>query len=92
MFVLKYRIIQIGFGIRLDLRRLPGPGSRVRSLILHEETGMSAGSFFRTAAGNRAHFGSLAGNAPINVKPAGGRQGMGWGFDCLCWPWGRAFD
>ena len=24
--------------------------------------------------------------------PAGGRQGMGWGFDCLCWPWGRAFD
>ena len=23
--------------------------------------------------------------APINVKPAGG-QGMGWGFDCLCWP------
>ena len=18
--------------------------------------------------------------------------GMGWGFDCLCWPWGRAFD
>ena len=31
-------------------------------------------------------------NAPINVKPAGGSQGMGWGFDCLCWPWGRAFD
>ena len=24
--------------------------------------------------------------APINVKPAG------WGFDCLCWPWDRAFD
>ena len=23
---------------------------------------------------------------------AGGEQGMGWGFDCLCWPWGRAFD
>ena len=22
----------------------------------------------------------------------GGGQGMGWGFDCLCWPWGRAFD
>ena len=22
----------------------------------------------------------------------GRRQGMGWGFDCLCWPWGRAFD
>ena len=22
----------------------------------------------------------------------GGRQGMGWGFDCLCWTWGRAFD
>ena len=22
----------------------------------------------------------------------GGRQGMGWGFDCLCWPWGRAFN
>ena len=21
-----------------------------------------------------------------------GRQGMGWGFDCVCWPWGRAFD
>ena len=29
--------------------------------------------------------------APINVKPARG-DGMGWGFDCLCWPWGRAFD
>ena len=31
----------------------------------------------------------------INVKAAGGRggrQGMGWEFDCLCWPWGRAFD
>ena len=22
----------------------------------------------------------------------GGRQGMGWGFDCLCWPWGKAFE
>ena len=22
----------------------------------------------------------------------GGGQGMGWGFDCRCWPWGRAFD
>ena len=22
----------------------------------------------------------------------GGRQGMGWGFDCLCCPWGKAFD
>ena len=22
----------------------------------------------------------------------GERQGMGWGFDCLCWPWGKAFD
>ena len=31
-------------------------------------------------------------NAPINVMPAGGRQGMGWGFDCLCCPWGRVFD
>ena len=38
-------------------------------------------------------------NAPINVKPAGGGgggggggQGIGWGFDCLCCPWGRAFD
>ena len=33
-------------------------------------------------------------NAPINVKPAGGRggQGTGWGFDCLCFPWDRAFD
>ena len=33
--------------------------------------------------------------APINVMPAlggGVRQGMGWGFDCLFWPWGRAFD
>ena len=31
--------------------------------------------------------------APINVKPAvGGGQGMGWGFDCLCCPRGRAFD
>ena len=35
---------------------------------------------------------SFAHNAPINVKPAGGRQGKGWGFDCFCWPWGRAFD
>ena len=34
-------------------------------------------------------------NPPINVKPVGGgggRQGMGWGFHCLFWPWGRAFD
>ena len=30
-------------------------------------------------------------NAPINVKPAGA-QGIGWEFDCLCWPWGGAFD
>ena len=60
MFVLKYRIIQVGFGIRLDLRRLPGAGSRVRSLILHEDGGMSAGSFSRTAAGNRAHFGTVS--------------------------------
>ena len=34
--------------------------------------------------------------APINVMPAGGGggggQGMGGGFDCLCFPWGRAFD
>ena len=31
--------------------------------------------------------------APINLKPAeGGRQGMGWGFDCYCWPWGGCFD
>ena len=38
--------------------------------------------------------------ALINVKPVGGggggggggRQGTLWGFDCLCWPWGRAFD
>ena len=29
--------------------------------------------------------------APINVMPAGGKQCMGWGFDCL-WPWGRAFE
>ena len=21
-----------------------------------------------------------------------GGQGMGWGFDCICWPQGRAFD
>ena len=34
----------------------------------------------------------LVHNAPINVKPVGGRQGMGWGFDCLFWPWVRAFD
>ena len=33
--------------------------------------------------------------APINVMPVGGggeEQGMGWGFDCLCWPCGWAFD
>ena len=31
--------------------------------------------------------------APINVKPeGGGGQGIGGGFDCLCCPWGRAFD
>ena len=32
--------------------------------------------------------------APINVMPVagGGRQGMRWGFHCLCWPSGRAFD
>ena len=38
---------------------------------------------------------SLGYNAPINVKPAGGwgggSQGIGWGFDCLCWPWGREY-
>ena len=29
--------------------------------------------------------------APNNVIPAG--LGRAWGgFDCLCWPWGRAFD
>ena len=24
------------------------------------------------------------------IKPVGGggRQGMGWEFDCYCWPWG----
>ena len=22
----------------------------------------------------------------------GGGQGIGWGFDCLCCPWGRRFD
>ena len=22
----------------------------------------------------------------------GGRQGMGWGVDCLCWIWGRPFN
>ena len=28
---------------------------------------------------------------PMLCRRAGGRgrQGMGWGFDCLCWPWGR---
>ena len=32
-------------------------------------------------------------NAPINIMPAGrGGRGMGWGFDCRCWPWDRAFD
>ena len=25
-------------------------------------------------------------------RQRGGRQGMGWEFDCLCWPWGGAFD
>ena len=35
--------------------------------------------------------------APINVMPAGGWGGGGaghgvWGFDCLCRPWGRAFE
>ena len=35
---------------------------------------------------------SLIRNAPINVKPEGGGQGIGWGFDCLCCPRGRAFD
>ena len=37
---------------------------------------------------------SLDRNAPINIIPAGvgGRQVMGWGFDCLCWPWGGAFE
>ena len=30
--------------------------------------------------------------APINVKPAGGRQGIGRGFDRHSWPVGRAFD
>ena len=34
--------------------------------------------------------------APINVMPAGGWGGEAghgvWGFDCLCRPWGRAFE
>ena len=35
--------------------------------------------------------------APINIIPAGGGMGGGgaaggWGFDCLCWLWCRAFD
>ena len=31
-------------------------------------------------------------NAPINVKPAGGRRGIGRDFDQLFWPGGRAFE
>ena len=39
-------------------------------------------------------FGYYKTSAPINVMPAerGGETGHGVGFDCLCWPWGRAFD
>ena len=29
---------------------------------------------------------------PGGQPEAGGRQGMGWGVDCLCWIWGRAFN
>ena len=25
-------------------------------------------------------------------RGGGGETGHGWGFDCPCWPWGRAFD
>ena len=31
-------------------------------------------------------------NAPINVKSAGGRQGIGRGFDRSLWPGGSAFE
>ena len=39
--------------------------SRVRSLILPEERGMSAGSFSRTAAGNRAYKNKLTKNTVV---------------------------
>ena len=43
-----------------------------------------------------SHFARAFSYAPINGMPArgggGGEAGHGVGFDCLCWPWGRALD
>ena len=36
--------------------------------------------------------GEVEGNYKIFANAFFINQGMGWGFDCLCWPWGRAFD
>ena len=45
-------------------------------------------------AGRRWIWMMHATNAPTisMLSGAGGKKGMGWGFGCLCWPWGRAFD
>ena len=63
-------------------------------LTLNSSTDTNSG-VHQNACRLRSFITPLYLNAPINVKPvkgAGGEQGMGWGFDCLCWPWGRAFD
>ena len=61
-------------------------------LVLHFTFGMQ---IRQVVAYKTSHFARAFSYAPINGMPAGrgeGRQGMGRGFDCLCWPWGRALD
>ena len=72
---------------------LLGRGRQKTKRCLHlQATDNNYDPFTPINSGHREKFKIPFFNAPINVKPAGGRQGMGWGFDCLCWPWGRAFD
>ena len=42
---------------------------------------------------NHHHHNIMSGLCTYQCNAGGGeRQGMGWGFDCLCCSWGRAFD
>ena len=61
-------------------------------LVLHFTFGMQ---IRQVVTYKTSHFARAFSYAPIKGMPAGrgeGRRGMGWGFDCLCWPWGRALD
>ena len=64
-------------------------------LVLHFTFGMQ---IRQVVAYKTSHFARAFSYAPINGMPArggrggGGEAGHGVGFDCLCWPWGRALD